>query len=74
MPVCPGCERRVSYEQLPVHQHCCEGLCGADGISARDRIEEYLFDLDERFEEGLKENEKEIERRLLRIENELRAK
>ncbi|MGQ4557160.1 hypothetical protein [Halobellus sp. GM3] len=26
MPICPGCERVVSYEQLPTHEQYCDGL------------------------------------------------
>jgi hypothetical protein len=26
MPICPGCERVVSYDQLPIHEQYCDAL------------------------------------------------
>ena len=74
MPVCPGCERRVPHEQLPVHQRCCGALRGSGEQSAPQRIERYLSELDERLTEDVKTHEEEVERRLHRLEDELQAR
>lgn len=76
MPVCPGCERRVSHEQLPIHQRCCEALYGSggSGTPVAQRVEECLTELNERLEKELEEREEEMDRRLHRLEDELRTK
>jgi hypothetical protein len=35
MPVCPGCERVVSHEQLPRHERYCDGLQEGPDESAK---------------------------------------
>lgn len=36
MPICPGCEQRVSYDQLDVHERYCAGLRGTDWTGGRE--------------------------------------
>lgn len=76
MPVCPGCSRRVSYEQLPVHRRCCDALRGSDehGTPAPNPVEQYISELDKRLEEDLRIHEEKIDQRLHQLENKLRAK
>jgi len=70
MPVCPGCERRVSYEQLPVHERYCRGLRSnrsgeSDGTK---HLERQLMALEERLAEELHSHDEEIKSRLQELE------
>jgi len=70
MPVCPGCERRVSYEQLPVHERYCGGIhnSGNDGSNSARDIENQLIALEERLTEEIHEHDEEIKSRLRDLE------
>jgi hypothetical protein len=74
MPVCPGCERIVSHDRLPVHLRCCETLrSDDDGAPVSISFEQHIMELEERLTRELREHEEDVERRLLRLESELQA-
>ena len=69
MPVCPGCERNVSYDRLDVHERYCDGIW-SDGVGSRaaERFERRLLALEERIDSQLNGFETDVERRLARLE------
>jgi len=62
MPICPGCERWVSYDELPRHERYCTQLCESDEARMRS-----LAALDER----ITETERRLYRQIKAIEAEL---
>lgn len=56
MPICPGCERSVPYDQLDVHERYCDGIWGQDSDTATAverldrRLQQFKVDVDERLE------------------------
>jgi len=68
MPICPGCERKVPYQQLDVHQRYCKGIRGRERDPGDESVEARLSAIEDRFDERLREVERDLERRLARIE------
>jgi len=48
MPICPGCERNVSYDNLDEHERVCPAIWADQGTQtqAMDRIEARLVALE----------------------------
>jgi hypothetical protein len=66
MPVCPGCEREVPYDQLDIHERYCHQIWTCDGAESRavERLERQLADLEKQFDGQLQEFETDIEHRI----------
>jgi len=68
MPICPGCERNVSYQKLDLHERYCKGKFGAGAGTSRSReyLKRKITYMEERLEEEVADIERELERRLAR--------
>lgn len=64
MPICPGCERKIPYDQLDLHERYCGEIRGGTGQRSLERLDERLTTLESRLEEGLQELEPGGEPRL----------
>lgn len=55
MPTCPGCEQRISYDRLTVHERHCAGLVAVRGDEHRslEHLEHRLRALEELLVEQL---------------------
>lgn len=75
MPICPGCERSVSYDRLDLHQRYCEGIKGAELDRARavERLDQRLAAVEMRLDRRLRNIETDLERRLTEVEQSRRA-
>lgn len=64
MPLCPGCERYVSYDRLAHHQRRCDGIWAADEErdTPRSGLEGRLHALECALENRLRRIEAEVER------------
>jgi predicted RNase H-like nuclease (RuvC/YqgF family) len=69
MPICPGCERSISYDELVIHEQHCDGISGSskDRSQTAERLDRRLSDVEARLEERLRELE-QVERRMQRLE------
>ena len=68
MPICPGCERNVSYQELDLHERYCRGKFGggASASGSRECLKRKITYMEERLEEEVADIEREFERRLAR--------
>lgn len=59
MPICPGCERTVSYDRLHLHEQHCLGLGDDVGDAGRslERLERRLEVIEQLLEGTLREAE-----------------
>lgn len=64
MPICPGCERKIPYDQLDIHERYCGELGSGTGGRSLQRLDERLTELESRFKEQLQELESADEPRL----------
>ena len=64
MPICPRCERNVSYQELDVHERFCEGSPrGEPGATAsREQLEAKITYVESQVEDRIDELEKELQR------------
>lgn len=76
MPTCPGCERRVSYDRLDVHQRYCDGIRGADWIDERsiERLEHRLANVERLLASRFEQFETDVENRSSSLEETGRMK
>ena len=59
MPTCPGCEQRISYDRLTVHERHCAGLVAVRGDEhqSMEHLEQRLRVLEELLVERLPDPE-----------------
>lgn len=70
MPICPGCERTVSYDRLDSHERYCDGIWSATRAGSRslERMERRITALENRIDRRLRDVEFDVEQKLDRIE------
>jgi hypothetical protein len=68
MPICPGCERNVSYQELDVHERYCDGPSSTttDSTDPPEQFEAKITYIEDEVDERLSELEKELQRELAR--------
>lgn len=67
MPVCPGCEQRISHDELPVHQRYCAGIWMAEGEAdpTVQRLCRQFIDMQQYLDERVEAEESRTDRDLL---------
>jgi len=63
MPICPGCERKVPYDQLDIHERYCRKIRSDTGDRSLERLERRLTSLETLVGEMADELEAEEQRR-----------
>lgn len=64
MPICPGCERTIPYDQLDLHERYCGEIRTGSGAESLQRLDERLTELESRLEDRLRNLEPGGEPRL----------
>ena len=60
MPVCPGCEQPVPYDQLAIHERYCAELNDADAADA-ERLDRRISRVERRMYRRLRALEAELD-------------
>lgn len=70
MPICPGCERRVPYDRMGIHERYCEEIDrGAAGLGERvEALNRRLRAVENRLDRRLRRLESDLERRVTELE------
>lgn len=75
MPICPGCEQSIPYDELDVHERYCHDIWGDRDSGSRsvERLERQIVALERRVDGRLRKVEADVERRLQSLERSRRT-